>query len=266
MRTFIMICTLFFFLTLNAFAQECKVLRISSGTNDWLPVAYKNSKTQKDEGIAYDIVKNVAQKLSIPLEIHYLPWGRMLLHLDKGKLDMSIAIYWNKERDKKYLYSIPYFANEARVFVKKGNEFSFRRLEDLIGRKGAIPDEGSFGEEFDSFARQHQLELHKAHGITTKEQMVGMLLRDRIEYFIQDYLDSMMYLKSAGQLDSIALLEHPIGKTNVHFAFSRKSACSQLIPEINTILEKLKKDGTVKKIVEKYTKYMFGSFSVYYGK
>jgi len=231
--------------------EECDVLSVG-GRAGWSPVAYFSHQTQKEEGIAHDFVKYIGYQLKIPVKIDtQLPWKRLMSHVKIGLIDMFAAIYWTKERAKLYGYSEPYFVNEARIFVKKGKEFPFKQFDDLILKTGGIPDGGSFGEEFDSFAKAHHLNLE---GLSNKYQMTQMVLRGRIDYFIQDYLDGMVYLKENELQNQIIALPTPVSVTNIHFAFSRKSPCHQLIPAINKIINKAKRDGTLQKIVDKYIK------------
>ena len=232
-------------------AQECQVLRVG-GNIDWLPVTYINQETQELEGIALDLVLFIGEKLGVPVNIDAeLPWKRMLFYLARGNLDLGAAIYRTKEREELYQYTASYFMNEARVFVLKGKEFPFEQFEDLIGRTGAIPSGGSFGDKFDTFAKEHAL---KVIGVATKKQRVGMLLRGRTDYFIQDYLDGMMYLKLNGLQDKVVALPYPVSTTNIYFAMSRQSPCMQLVPQINEIINKAKQDGTLQVIIEKYIK------------
>ncbi len=234
-----------------AYAQECEVLRAGS-THGWLPVAYLVEETGETPGIAHDLLRYIGEQLNIPVEIDAkVPWKRMLAYLESGKLDLCAAIYWTEERDKIYKYTVPFYTNEARVFVKKGNEFEFDSFDDLIGLRGGIPSGGSFGNEFDTFAKENNLKLE---GVKTKEQRVTKLLAGRNDYFLQDYLDGMLYLKQEGLQDQVVALPHPVATTEVYFAFSRQSPCVELVPQVNEIIEKAKEDGTIQTIVDKYIK------------
>jgi len=79
-----------------------------------------------------------------------------------------------------------------------------------------------------------------------------LIINQRWDYYISDYLDGMSNLKEAGLQDKIIPLPHPIDKNNVHFAFSRKSTCQYLIPQINQVIERLKHDGFISRMTEKY--------------
>jgi polar amino acid transport system substrate-binding protein len=231
-------------------AQECSVLR-AAGNTGWMPVSYINKDTNEHEGIAHDLIKIIGKRLNIPIIIDAkLPWNRMLRNLNEGIMDMSVAIYWTKERAEKYVYTESYFVNEARVFVQKGKEFPFKQFEDLIGLTGGIPSGGTFGGKFDRFAKEHHLKLE---GVKTKEQRVEKLLLGRNDYFINDYLDATLYLKLNGGQEKIVALPHPVSTTKVYFAVSQKSSCVQHVSRINLIIKEAKQDGTLQAIINKYS-------------
>ncbi len=235
-------------LTLIVNIQACQVLRVG-GTDDWLPVAYINKESGDPEGIAHDFAKIVGERLNSPVELNAtLPWKRMLHYLEYGEIDMAAALYWTKERDAKYQYTKSYHKNEARVFVVKGKEFSFEKLEDLIGRRGAL-SLGSYGEEFETFAKQHKLRLgrDKSAILLTRKLLAG-----RYDYFILDYLNGMLYLKDEGLQEQIVSIPHPVSTSAVHLALSRQSPCLALLPQINAIIETSKQDGSLKAIVDRY--------------
>ncbi len=223
-------------------------MRVATGAADWLPLAYKNPESSENKGVAYDVAKLVADELSIPLDVQHPPWSRMLLQLANGELDMALALYWNKERSKKYVYTQPYLNNEARIFVKKGREFAYGKFEDLMDRQGIIPAGSSFGEAFDAFVKNNAPPLLLSHMRSNKDNMAKMVMLERADYFIQDYLDGMIYLKSRGLDDTIVPLPTPLSENQVHFALSRNSPCIHLAPKINEIIQRLRQQGIVEEI------------------
>jgi len=230
-------------------AQECRVMNVG-GADEWFPVSYINIKNQNPEGIAYDFAKIVGEKLGVLTEIDAItPWKRMLHYLKQGDIDMAAALYWTRERSELYQYTDPYLINEARIFVKAGREFIFKKFEDLIGRTGGIPTGGSFGESFDRFAKEYELNLI---GVGSKDQLAKMLMQERTDYFIQDYLDGMMYLKKNELQNKISVLPNPVSITNVYFAISRQSPCLQYVFQINEIIKESKQNGVLQSIIGKY--------------
>jgi polar amino acid transport system substrate-binding protein len=190
----------------------------------------------------------VSDRLSIPFEFNQLPWKRSLVYLSEGKLDIILGIYWTKERAEKFYYTTPILKNEARVFVLKKNQFKFKELSDLIGRRGDIPLGGSFGEDFDQYAKAH-LTLS---ALGNKEEHIGRLQLKRSDFFISDYADAIAVIHQKGLQDKIVALAKPVSTTYVYFAVSKASPCAHLVPEIVNTLEWLRHDNTLDKLSTKY--------------
>ena len=237
-------------LTSTVNVQACQVLRVG-GTQDWAPAATINNETGEADGIAHDFARLIGEKLDIPVELNAtLPWKRMLIYLEKGKIDMTVALYQTPEREVLYQYTSPYFQNESRVFVVKGKEFPFEKFEDLIGRVGGATP-GNLGEEFEGFAKQHKLRIER---VPTIKQMTKKLLLGRNDYLILDYLNGMIGIKKEGLQDQIVALPHPVTASSVHLALSRQSPCLALLPQINAVIETSIQDGTLQAIVDRYIK------------
>lgn len=241
----------FVLFTGSVHSQDCEILKVG-GTDKWLPVTFLNPETNQPTGIANDFITFIGHELGIPVSIDMeTPWKRILANTKVGTTDLVNALYWTEERASFYQYSSAYFANESRLFVLKGNEFKFESFEDLTHLTGMASLGASFGDEFDSFAKQNQLDIFRGK---SKEHSIKMLLAKRVDYFIQDYLDASMYLKQQNLQDKIVALPHPVSTTDVYFGISRLSPCANLVPQINQLIDNAKQNGTLQRIVDSYIK------------
>ena len=227
-------------------ARTCEKLRVG-GSSRWFPIAYTAKDGQKIIGIGYDLIKLIAAKLALEVEINgQLPWKRALKYLKEGQLDVISALYWTEQRALDFHYSKAYFYNEPRIFVLKEKRFSYQKFEDLIGLSGIIPTGGSFGEAFDQFARENKLQLQ---GVSSKKLMVRALFNGMADYFIQDHLDGLSYLKQQRLEGSIIALPTPVSATPVHFALSKKSPCAAYLMKINLAISRAKAGGSLANII-----------------
>lgn len=233
----------------TAKSEQCETLRVG-GASGWLPITYVNPASEDHEGIALDLLRHIAKQLQIPLQIDLaIPWKRTLSYLESGELDLVLAMYKTNPRAALYHFTLPYFDNQARVFVLEDQAFEFNHFEDLMGRVGGVPFGGSFGEDFDTFSKKSGVALQY---LESKEQLVELLLLGRIDYFIQDHLDAVLYMESQGLKQEIIALEHPLASESVHFALSRHSACAALLPKINQLIIAAKHDGSLDAIMAPY--------------
>ena len=250
-RILYLLIFLLFSLPLSAARQEpvCDKLLVG-GSHRWIPVSFLEKDGQSPSGIGYDLIKHIAGQLHLELDINpQLPWKRALQYLKNGQLDVVSALYWTKERSLFFHYTQAYFYNEPRIFVLKDKVFPYQKFEDLIGLTGVVPTGGSFGEAFDRFARENQLELHE---VNSKRLMIKALINGVADYFIQDHLDALSYLKLQHLDSEIIALPNPVSVTPVHFAISKKSPCAASLAKINREIVRAKENGTLASIIQHY--------------
>lgn len=231
------------------YASSCDKLKVS-GSDQWIPFAYSEGDypNRTPVGIAYEVVALIAQDLNIPLTIQVgLPWARIEALLERGELDLLAGNYWNEERAKKWLVTEDFGEDEVRVFVKKEGRFPFHSLDDLKKKKGLMPFGVSFGQEFDSYKKNLNLDTVHLH-----QQMIKMLSLDRADYVILPLYSGVSKIKDLGYHGKIEALERPVNVNKVHLSLSRQSPCAGLLEQINEIIAQRKQDGTFSKIFAKY--------------
>jgi len=240
-------------LPLPAPAQEktCQQAKIS-GSNRWFPVAFVDDDGHRAQGIGYDLLKHIGQKLGLELELELsvrLPWKRVLKYLETGELDMISALYWNAPRAELYDYSRPYFYNKSHLFVLSDKMFSYQEPGDLSPFSGMYLSGSSFGEDFDRIIRENKLQLQE---VTDRKMMIRALFSGLADYFIHDRADMFRYLKQRQLHTTIVPLPTLVAAIAVHFGLSKKSPCIALLPEINREIERAQADGTLDRLMEKY--------------
>ncbi|WP_281557058.1 transporter substrate-binding domain-containing protein [Thalassomonas sp. RHCl1] len=244
---------LLMFLSQQVPAQEniCHKV-VVGGSNRWFPVAFVAEGTEHAQGIGYDLIRHIGDKMALKLEFKArLPWKRALKYLENGQLDMISALYWNEPRGRIFHYSRAYFHNESHIFVLNDKVFPYQDFTDLKGLTGIYLSGSSFGEDFDRFIREKQLQLQE---VSNKKMMIRALFSGLADYLIHDQADMSSYLKQRQLHTTIVALPTPLAALAVYFGFSKKSPCAALLPVINREIKRAQADGTVTKLIEKYRK------------
>ncbi len=237
------------FISSESLAKTCKSLNIS-GSDQWYPIAYQADN--KAQGIAYDVSRLIAKKLAIPAYIDASqPWARAIKKLEVGKLDMMAGVYWTQDRVNSFLLSEAFTRDTLNIYVKKGQEFSFSQLSDLIGKKTDILRGSSNGEDFDDFVRAQQGDTHFNY-VDSFKQMFLRLYRGRTDYVILDPYTSSQVMKALNLEEEFTQLAHPLTVNPVHLMLSKTSPCSKYITQINNIITAAELDGTLEKLHDKY--------------
>lgn len=229
-----------------AHADSCDVVTIN-GSDVWQPVSYRDGGQLA--GIAPDILRRAFAEIGVAVEVAApQPWKRLLGSAAIGTTDIVAGAYVNAERARKYHYSDALFADEVRIFVKKGREFHYQTLDDLIGKSGAMPLGASYGEAFDRYADEH-LQLYEPGSYPA---MFQMLITGRIDYVVLAHLDGVAELRSTDLNSNISILPNPVAVNEVYALFSKASPCSGLLERFNQQLHALKESGAMQQIVDGY--------------
>jgi len=80
------------------------------------------------------------------------------------------------------------------------------------------------------------------------------MMLDRIDYIPLSYFEGMELVSELGLTDQVTILPNPLTSSPLHIAFSRKSSCVGLVPDVNSIIQALKADGTIDRLIHEYIK------------
>lgn len=233
-------------------AHACDAIRVS-GANNWYPVIMRTEDDKSVHGLGPDVANAVFAALGIDVIVaKKRPWKRLMVQLDRGELDAILGAYWTSERSKRYLYSTSFAEDEIAIFVRRKSSFELTRLDDLIGRVGLRPLGGSYGEKFDRFAERY-LDIEQI-ATTGDNNIVVMLASGRADYAVLGRYDGIADIKATNLQDEVTDLPFSVASNSVHFLFSRKSPCVARIGEVDNILLRLRKEGTLSQLEAKYLK------------
>ena len=223
---------------------------IISGNPEYPPITWRENNTIV--GVSAELAKMIFTELGVPFEIKYTgPWSRVQANAMIGKIDMISSAYINPER-KTYLdFTIPFMVDPVSVFVKKGKPFPFNKWTDLIKKKGNTVRGESYGDEFDEFI-EDKLDVDR---VSTTILNFRKLEAERIDYAIIGLYPGLASASINGFENKIEVLPHYILTANFYMAFSKKSKFKYLLPKVNEILQRLKNEGAIEKLVKKYQKY-----------
>ena len=85
------------------------------------------------------------------------------------------------------------------------------------------------------------------------EQLYKVLLGKRVDIVLSQETEGYEFFRKYPDGKNMILVsEKPYITYEYHMGFSKKSRAGILIPEINNIIEQIKKDGTLRIILNKY--------------
>lgn len=238
-----------FFLSLNVNSAELTF----AAAGDIAPIAYEENGVKK--GLCYDLFIEANKKLHLDVEIKFYPFERMWNHLKSGQIDGSIGIYYQKDREEWLIYSdTPMYYVRHSVFVKKGKEFSFNKIEDFYGKRIGRQKGWFITEEFEEAVREGKVFIDEA---VSPESNLKKLNEGRIDVLVGNYHIFAYHVKELGLQDKIVALPKDITKKKgVYWAISKQSKNisdkAALMQKINKTIKEIHRNNALTKIENRY--------------
>jgi len=221
---------------------------------DWEPYIYQDAQGNS-VGIFMDLMHEVFEKqLGMHVVSHLRPWKRAQLEVQQGKADAMITVATEKRLDYSIRSSQPIFPLYMTLFTYPDHPKleaikKIRTVRDI--KHLNLTAVSNIGNGWHEANIQNQ-------GITTTlvatdESVVKVVAHKRADIFIDVAEGMNITIDKAGVTDKIIQTEVRFGPTRFHLLMSKKSKHQHLMPKINAIIKKLWSEGTIKKIMERYS-------------
>ncbi len=233
---------------------KTSVKLVLSSTERPLSWADENGKLQ---GYEYDIWQEVNKNLkSYHLDIQAVPPETQDVMMESGDAKVASGGYYRTpRREKDYIVpKTPIGVSSVEVYMSKENAAKYKSLEDVVKGGGKMVPNTPNGGIYKVLT-----DWNAAHDNILKEVPIqdGLTPAERLTSLKNGQYDALVYPNNLGVEDiakamnfEIVSLEKPI-KVNETVVIVNKNE-QKLADEIEAALEKLSKDGTLKKISEKW--------------
>ncbi len=219
-------------------SKEDKVLTMA--TNATFP-PYEFYEGEKIVGIDAEVAEKIAEKLGMDLEIQDTEFGSIITGVQTGKYDIGMAgMTVTDERKESVNFSDSYATGIQSVIVKKGSDI--KTIDDLKGHKiGVQQDTTGHIYAEDDYGTDNVVPFNKG------ADAVAALASGKVDCVIIDNEPAKAYIASN---DDLEILDTEYAVEDYAIALSKDNP--ELLEKVNTALNELIEDGTVKSIVDKY--------------
>jgi len=224
-KSFLLMLSLLLMPGIAAAAGKCERL-VATGNPEYPPYLWRDPQSpQHLIGANADLLKHLAKELGVAVEILYTgPWSRAQEEARTGRVDLLAGAFLTLPRLEvmDYVHPAFYFTPNV-VWVHRGAEFPYAGWEDLRGRTGDTLVNNSFGQQFDSFAKDN-LTLE---GVSSLTQAFQKLLLGRTDYVLYERYPGQALAETLGMQDDLLVLDPPISSEGLYLTLSHNSACNE---------------------------------------
>ena len=209
----------------------------------WQPWSYHD---ESDTLVGYDVEvsRSIAEKLGVEPEYVESDWDSLFAGLDAGRFDIVCnGVEVTDERAKTYDFTTPYGYIHTALAVRKDNE-DIKSFEDLKGKTTANSLASTYMELAESYGATVQ-------GIDTLEETIQLLTAGRIDATLNADVSFYDYLNVHPDAD-FKLVAQTEDASHVAIPVRKGDDSASLLEAINTAIEELRADGTLKALGEKY--------------
>lgn len=215
--------------------------------NSYPPYGFVDSNNEYT-GFDIDLAKEVASRNGWDIDLQAIDWDAKDALLNQGTINCIWNGFTREGREDNYTFSDSYMLNEQVIVVKKGS--GINSLSDLAGKTVVT--------QADSAALEVLEGDQKSLADTFKSLQT-----------ISDYNNAFMQLES-GMVDAVAcdlsiaqyqIAAKPDAYTQLdplsseHYAVGFKKGDDALAAKVSSTLKDMYNDGTVAKLIEKYSSY-----------
>ena len=216
---------------------------ITVGTEGtYRPFTFHEGGSGELTGYDVEVMRAVADELGVKVEFEETQWDAIFAGLDAGRFDaIANQVTITPEREKDYAFSQPYTVSTGVVVVNKGDD-SISSFDDLQGKTTAQ----SLTSNWNDLAKESGANVQNIEGWA---QAVALVKQGRVDATINDKLTFLDWQQTEGDT-SLEVAAETDEQSQSAVTFRKGS--DDLVAAVDKALEKLRKDGTLATLSEKY--------------
>lgn len=244
MKIHIIVSFILYFISSTLLAND-RTVSFNMTASGFAPfMFYDNSN--KPTGILYDILELILKKHDYKVLPRNIPKNRELTFIDDNLIDIHAIPKELIPDHSSYHFSNVIINYKTVVFYLADSKIGFKHVDDLLGKRVIT----HLGFTYPPLEEKFKSNLIKRVDAKTEEAMLKMLILKRGDFAILNEEAGRWVIKQNNWYKDILFSPNALYEFNYRFLIAKR--IQHLLPLINSELEVMKKNGTIKKIIEKY--------------
>lgn len=224
---------------IGAHAQDAGVLRVATDPT-FAPFEYMEGG--KRVGFDVELIEAVAKSLNKKVEWTDIDFKGLIPGLVSKRFDVAAsAIYITDERKKVVDFTDTYYPGGLVIMTKKGDT-QIHGADDLKGKKVAV----QVGTKSVNYLKENMPAIERVE-VEKNQEMFQLVEIGRADAAVTGKPAAKLYVRARGTLQ---VLEKQLTVEEYGYAIRKDSP--ELVRQFNEALRKLKADGTVQALINKY--------------
>ena len=225
--------------------------------SDTAPYTYREKSAYK--GYDIDVLKAVFKdSKDYKLSFQTVGFSSILTGVDAGRYQIAAnAFNYNDERAKKYLFSDAVSKSNYAIVSKSGT--SYKSLDDLAGKTTEAMAGSNYAQILEDYNQSHSDNPITINYVSNQAGLGSRLQNiesGKIDFILYDQISAAYVVKDQDLNLSVTKVTASLDENDKsgleYFLFAKTDEGKALQKFVNKRLKALKKDGTLKKLSQKY--------------
>ena len=228
---------------LSAIKERGYITVAMEGT--WAPWTYHD---ENDNLVGFDVevAKAVADELGVDVQYQEGEWDGLLAGVQSGRYDIMVnGVGYTEERAQAYTFSDPYCYNKTALIVRGDNE-DIKSLEDLKGKTTC----NSANSTYQLIAEEYGANVLDVETLDGTLEMV-LAGTDRADATLNAEASFLDYMNAHPDAN-LKIVDYYPESEKVCIIMPKGDSSDSLKEAINSAIEKLRADGTLSELSNKY--------------
>jgi len=225
---------------------EDQVLKVGS-TPTGIPFTFLDTKTNTIEGVMVDLIREIGKDAGFKVEIEGMQFSTLIPSLTSNKIDIiSAAMFITAPRKEVIDFSGPVYTYGEGLIVPKTDSKDYKAFADLKGETVGAQKGTAFVEPLQKSGQFPEVKIY--------DNIPGILADVNTGRLKAGFADKpiLAYNLKQGLFPEVRLVNSYVATVPGSVGIGVRKSDGALLAKINASLDKLTKDGTVKKILAKW--------------